>query len=551
MQNWRKCLSLLVALLLILSSTVARADDWTCPVCHQTFHFDPRDSAHKAAWIQIHLAAHGSASTSSSNPVVQGLTPGLNNFFNSIGQAMAQRIFGNPQQQQQQQQQLQQLQAQEAARLAEEQRQRAAERMRQQQELHQRLLANLKPLEGTGGNLVAKSLDGASPSGQLAPKGLDDTALAPKGTSFFGLGGDQPAQAIDPAAEKQNVSRAAYLASKAVTANSADADVLMDEALRVADGEPPFFQIPDNDVPAISDQGLIAFQKANIAYRQARADDITGAKDLARTERNYQIAQEAVRQLQQPATDMRDAASSKSLLQEAKALDQHLLAEREEARQKAQYAQVKTEWMNTLRRLAIRSLVDPDPAIADLMIRDSDPLSPVFRQRLRDAEQLYLTGSTDREKLRGKAALEQARADAINDLRARLWAHEELKEAERKYPIKREDYESPEIITAEQQADRLLKKGLVLPDGILDYSRPKRGFLDDMLLNEWIGPKNPEGPSVKLNPAKEELKRQALIQNLYTRRKRQEEMDALLKKYPATDPLFYYRIMALSPSFDK
>jgi hypothetical protein len=62
---------ILATLLMLTVPAVAMAEDWTCPVCGQTWQFDSRDSAYRSSFAQQHLATHndsGDDGDDTSNP---------------------------------------------------------------------------------------------------------------------------------------------------------------------------------------------------------------------------------------------------------------------------------------------------------------------------------------------------------------------------------------------------------------------------------------------------------------------------------------------------
>jgi hypothetical protein len=506
-----------LALVLLLVSSPARADSWMCPICRQTFNFDPRDSSYKASWTQMHMAAHGSSSIGySGNSAVQAMTPLVQGVFNMIGQSMANAILSR----QLQQQRMLELRRQEELRLAEEYRRAAEERRRREEEMHRRLMAELKPLD-VGGELSTKGLDDLG--GALTPKGLDDN-LRPTGTAFFGLGGDKPAQPADAPVDLRNLRRASFLATKAVAATTTDADLLFDEALRVADGEKPVFNIPDA-VPVIGEDGLKAFQMANAAYRQAHRDDIAAMQEFTRAQDDHELLRDAVQQIHD-RPDLLAAGGSDSITRRAEEAERALREQLQKARTKLDVAQAWTSWSNTLRRMALRFTVDPDPLLRDMLPRDNDPLSPDFRKRVRDAYELYKTGTTEQEKLRGKAALEKARADAVEDLRQSLKEWREFGPMERAFDeISRQNprvkvlSELPGWSEVTKEADRLISKGALPPDmdlGFLFDPDPSGG-------RRWPGPRNPESslPNPLVSEASKQRTREQLALYLWDKRRDQ------------------------------
>lgn len=186
-------------------------------------------------------------------------------------------------------------------------RQEALERRRQQVVVHKALLSQLSFLDAQGGIGDRDLLSLSDPS---APglQGLDD-GLRPAGTSFFGLGGDagsrvglaEPAPEAPPVALR-DLRRAAFLAEKAQDATPEQAATLVDEALRIADGAAPFVEIDDRAVPVVGEDGLRAFQEANIAYRLARDRAAVAVARVAEADYYVQLSEAVLVRTDQQTT---------------------------------------------------------------------------------------------------------------------------------------------------------------------------------------------------------------------------------------------------------
>ena len=169
----RLCL-LGIALLLVAVVTVF-AIDWTCPYCHQTFHFDPRDGAYMENWKQLHLnQVHGGNKSANAPSPYGGVNP-FDGVFQPIGQALAKALFGDPQQRALDEARVRQRREQLAAatRLEQERQARdaqlaAEERQRQFAEDKARILGQMRGFDG-------RAFDGASTqTAELRVKETDD-----------------------------------------------------------------------------------------------------------------------------------------------------------------------------------------------------------------------------------------------------------------------------------------------------------------------------------------------------------------------------------------
>lgn len=477
---------------------------------------------------------------STNSAVVQALSPALQSMFNNIGQSIANSIFGNPAEKAR----LLELQRQEQMRQAEEQRRRAAELKRRREEIHRRLMSELKLFESGPLGLKLDDELAAAPAADPLGLKLDDADLRPRGTAFFGLGGANAAAGEPPDLTPVpviQVRRAAFLAEKALNASPADADFLMDEAMRVADGQPPFVAISDNAVPVVSERGLLAFQQANIDYHKTRSDSVAASRRLVAADREVEVAEKVVGNLRDAVAKSPNGDAQK-MLAEAEEARRRLLQERDQTVADTNWAQKLTAWRNTLRRLALRATIDPDPLLGEVVRRSADPLDAAYRARLRDMAELYRTGSTPEEKLRARQALEKARDDARVELREDLKLWESVKEDLRranerldKDPRTAAAYAKfdVEMAAAEKQADILLRKGADLDDDCLFYC--ERG-------KSWPGPKDPQPPLP--NPVTAEEKRTRLAMQILTRRAQQKEVAVLFEGADLNDPAdFYDRVL--------
>jgi hypothetical protein len=198
------------------------------------------------------------------DPAVDAMMPYIQQGFSQLGEAIARSLFGDPAEKARRAQEEAWRRAQaEAAQRAQQRfsedmaRKEAAEQAHLRAERHRKVLNRLKRLA-----------DGAvwdSPG--AADPGVVD--LRPGGNSFFGLGGEETAHNDPMVVDLRHLGRGASLARAAAQAPPADREVLMDEALREAQGKEGFLRVDDGAAPAIGEEGLLAFQKANAEYRKA------------------------------------------------------------------------------------------------------------------------------------------------------------------------------------------------------------------------------------------------------------------------------------------
>jgi exonuclease VII small subunit len=176
------------AVLVISTAGVVHAIDWVCPYCHQTFHFDPRDTAYMESWKQMHISQVHSGSPGGAATMPFGGANPFDSLFQPIGQALANALFGNPQQQAIDEAHVRQRRAQQAAaaRLEEERAAREAQlaaeqRQREFAESKARILGQMKGVDG-------RTFDGtAAETTELRVKEVGDIfgtrAVKPAGTS--------------------------------------------------------------------------------------------------------------------------------------------------------------------------------------------------------------------------------------------------------------------------------------------------------------------------------------------------------------------------------
>ena len=155
--------------------------------------------------------------------------------------------------------------------------------------------------------------------------------LRPQGTPFFGLGGggkgSEGQTVVVPdtkSAQLQNLRHGSYFAVAAETATTENVPVLLDKALKSANGDQSFIaSIPANTAaPAINEKGLLVFEKANSDYIKSSDEVSQYTKELesakakgdheawlkvkdkldAAKEQEYKAKEEAIRVLRALAT---------------------------------------------------------------------------------------------------------------------------------------------------------------------------------------------------------------------------------------------------------
>lgn len=246
----------------------------------------------------------------------------------ALGPALAEALFGNPETERRTEELLK-------ARLAEEARVRAIKEARRREELHQRLMSalklsgvadlNFKGFDRRGPELQFKGLctEGNTLAFKLGDTGQDD-GLRPRGTSFFGLGGDAPTQPFpqepvsDPmVVDLRNLQRAAFLAGSATAMLPGDAQFILDEALNAANGDTTFAGAGPTcgTMPVISEKGLLAFQQANVDYARARDGRMRATETFNQAQRRREIADQIARAAKE------DLERAKAAMAEAETLE--------------------------------------------------------------------------------------------------------------------------------------------------------------------------------------------------------------------------------------
>ena len=125
------------------------------------------------------------------------------------------------------------------------------------------------------GDLPLKGFGDSSSGGASSAAPNTPATLGPQ-TCFFGECGPSDGGLIEPwndpkVVDLRGLQQGVDLAAVAIKAPPADRQTIMNQALAAANGDQSIqVTIPaDTTVPAMSEQGLLAFQQANNAYRQA------------------------------------------------------------------------------------------------------------------------------------------------------------------------------------------------------------------------------------------------------------------------------------------
>ena len=202
--------------------------------------------------------------------------------------------------------------------------------------------------------------------------------LKPGGTSFFGLGGGSgsganPEPMNDPmVVDLRHLRRASYFAQAVETASTEDVGLLLDEALKVANGGPSSLgNIPAGAaLPDIEDRGLLVFQQANADYAKAHNLRLKSAEDLKaaqqRRELAYRTADARRVQVEKQMAGKTDAASLKKKQELLAEIETELRAEEEAWRKAKAQLNAAEERADKTREEAVRVLralaLGKDPA---------------------------------------------------------------------------------------------------------------------------------------------------------------------------------------------
>ncbi len=238
--------------------------------------------------------------------------------------------------------------------------QRQALQKKWDKEEEERRVAEKKRLESVFVSAQAGALNllgnrpgsGTSPSGPTSGNGVaTGDGLKPGGNSFFGLGGGSGSGANtgptnDPmVVDLRDLRRASYFVQTVETASTEDVPLLIDEALKAANGAPTSLGSipPGAAIPDIDQRGLLAFQQVNIDYARAHDLQTKCTNDLKaaqqRRESAHRSAETYRAELEKMMAGKTDAASLRK--------KQELLAEIDAALKAEDKA-----WLNTKTRLA-------------------------------------------------------------------------------------------------------------------------------------------------------------------------------------------------------
>lgn len=329
-----------------------------------------------SAWCPVHgqvSCDHTHAATPTSgryaqtDPRVQALAPAAQQIFNMIGNELAKSIFGDPAEKARQLELARQL------RLREVERERlaAAERKRRQDEIHKKLVSEAMLTTGAGTELQPMLSAG---TGKLEPMTAlaDDGDLRPTGTSFFSLGGGSPLNlppVVDaPPVDLRHLGMAAFLARSAADALPVDAELLLDEAVRVTSGTEPFITIDGSALPVVSDAQLLAFRRADEEYRRAHGAATAAERRRLGVERRAPVYAEAEARVRARPTDPVFA----QVMAGVRGFEQ----DRRKAEAEVDAAVFGARTADVIRKRRITEIVVPSPLAPDVLKREREWMEP-------------------------------------------------------------------------------------------------------------------------------------------------------------------------------
>jgi len=215
--------------------------------------------------------------------------------------------------------------------------QRKALQKKWDEEEKERRIAEQKRRDEAFANAQAGAL---SLLGTRPGAGVDtDDGLKPGGTPFFGLGGGPGSGAnlvpMDDhkVVDLRDLRRASYFAQAVETASTEDVPLLLDEALKIANGAPSSLGSvpPGVALPKIDDKGLLAFQQANINYAKSNNYLLQSIENFKaaqqRRELAYRTAEDRRAELEKKMAGKTDKASLKKKQELLAAIDAALQAE--------------------------------------------------------------------------------------------------------------------------------------------------------------------------------------------------------------------------------
>lgn len=218
------------------------------------------------------------ASSGGMNSMAPALGAGAYGLGYALGSALRNWGNDNAEEAQRQEQARQAAQQRLEQQLREQQAREAAEHQRQREQMYSRVMNALGLNDRQGA--ANSSFDGNN----LGLLGIGDSRVvdlrsgpAPSGTGFFGDAlASSPFVGYDlndpNVVDLRNLQNGYALATATSTVPAAEAAPILDEALRVAMGEAaPVIKVPPRmQVRQVSDEGLLAFQRASIAYARER-----------------------------------------------------------------------------------------------------------------------------------------------------------------------------------------------------------------------------------------------------------------------------------------
>lgn len=348
---------------------------WTCPVCGQTFDFDPRDTGYRNDFAQRHLSMHNSAQSTSSSSGVYGMTgdpvfdaffPFINQMFQSVGEEIGKNMFSpSTAQQQLINTEMENLKAQQAA--------AALEQQRLREEQHQKLMAVMKKLPGAG-DIGLKKPPGAT--GTLALKTLEDTDEGIKIKDVASVSVTESGSALG------NLKHAAFFMNKAAAANSIqEADFYADQTFIAADGGELYFDVPPvGESYAVTQKDADTYMKMKLQMDDARKEYMIISDRLAVKHQQNDVLKKAANIAQEKVNQQEEKVKSllKEIPPQEKAAEESKLAQARKLLEEAKGYEAKA-----------------DKDLKDLQ-KESENISSVISQK-KDEQQKFLSSLGSRK----------------------------------------------------------------------------------------------------------------------------------------------------------
>jgi len=348
---------------------------WTCPVCGQTFDFDPRDTGYRNDFAQRHLSMHNSAQSTSNSSAGYGMTgdpvfdaffPFINQMFQSVGEEIGKSMFSpSTAQQQVINTEMENLKAQQAA--------AALEQQRLREEQHQKLLAVMKKLPGSG-DLGLKKPPGAAAN--LALKTLEDTPDGLKIKDVASVTVTESSNVLD------NLKHAAFFMNKAAATDSTqEADFYADQAFIAADGGELYFDVPPvGAASAVTEKDADTYMKMKLQMDNTRKEYMIISDRLAVKHQQNDVLKKAANIAEEKVKQQEEKVKSlpKEITPQEKAAEESKLAQARKLLEEAKGYEAKA-----------------DKDLKDLQ-KESERMSSTISQK-KDEQQKFLSGLGSRK----------------------------------------------------------------------------------------------------------------------------------------------------------